>query len=613
MKRLSKIGGLICIGMLLVLYISNAPLTALSNNAAPSATCTIPDPNTDDNKQFVRSLLSSFGTNNEFELTNLTVPFITGAQLAADQAVGQAARGTPQSGFPFPIGAFGADGINVPNYVINFDSQRPFDGDIDEWVDGTKLTGHTIKSHSYRGQISNLSVAGVTNNSLVALYIQSGADQGEPFISGFFVQDVKAQQIGLTTFRQSRSALNWFFIEPLRPLLLPLVSPNNVFAPKVQDGSSRTLATTTMIGNRFPPDCHTHIIYPIITNPSLDHDSKNINFRMSLNPAGKAAVEKRKAVDPTQPQTGNHNLATATIPLAGLADPAFYDLYNRVIKDKTWYEGEEELINLVDAFWHKETEGPNQVKIMSGNAPIKLDLKSLQVWTSSLYSAVPTDAYSQLCQFAEDLPPTDTNDSPPRKTGLAGHKDPVDAGGPMIVHLMTGADLGNPPDGRAVEDTGDGFCPGSGCDSNAQDIVGMAEGIGGFNNPEPSSLACNIAFADLTNPLTPTPFGPASHHSVSQQRPDLAADSNPLGTSKNPKKSLNASYNGLLYQRFLLMAHEIGHNLGATHVSSTSIMRSEIDGSIFFRLDGCNLIQIQQEFGSTVSIDPCFKSLNLTK
>lgn len=91
--------------------------------------------------------------------------------------------------------------------------------------------------------------------------------------------------------------------------------------------------------------------------------------------------------------------------------------------------------------------------------------------------------------------------------------------------------------------------------------MGLTEGIGGV-------------FNDRSNGCESQKLTPAGHHSLSQQLPDaLSLDCQPdcLDTNKN--------YQAILLQRFLLVAHELGHNLGALHTDSnddTTVMSSPL-------------------------------------
>jgi hypothetical protein len=473
-------------------------------------------------------------------------------------------------------------------------------------------------------------------NSVVALHIGKDrninsipGDEPTAFISGFFLEDADR---GITD-------KNWTFIEPLRPLLKPLVHPNNMFAPF--DRTTGTHWSEKLLNSYIPLDCRVHIIYPItaeITIVSEDVETNeitmlsdaNIDFHTDLNPLyyrflEKLRVTKKKDQGSIEPRLTTfpagipakrpeEALSNTTIPIIAVADRSYYDLYERIVIEKTWDQSLEELVNLVDSFYRYTfaTEG------------LKLDLRLMQAWDHDLNNldgaSVHVDAYSQLCQFAQNIP---------NASGVSEHERMEGSNGTFLTHLFTGNDLGPLPGGKVIIDTGDGFCPGSGCGSNGQDIIGISEGIAGFRNFNPEARACQVPLDLLVGELdettdepydylhSPAPFFPASFHSLSQQVPDLPpkpSKIDPVLVALEPdvvteplnEEPLNRNYNALLYQRFLLMAHEIGHNLGGIHPAITfesvgvgaapaelsTIMHARLDGNIQFRLDENSKLEI---------------------
>jgi len=134
---------------------------------------------------------------------------------------------------------------------------------------------------------------------------------------------------------------------------------------------------------------------------------------------------------------------------------------------------------------------------------------------------------------------------------------------PMIVHLFTGHQLGpllrirlgkeQPVD---ISDSGCCFCRNESCDINRSSVVGMAEGIGQLWTNESDFCLTQNAKDDHNN-----------HHSISQHAPEPLDD----------EDETNENYQNLLIQRFLLVAHEIGHNLGAEHSTDPSLMFTPLD------------------------------------
>jgi hypothetical protein len=100
------------------------------------------------------------------------------------------------------------------------------------------------------------------------------------------------------------------------------------------------------------------------------------------------------------------------------------------------------------------------------------------------------------------------------------------------------------------------------------DVVGLAEGVGGIWRT--GSTGCRSSEGTLT---------PSANHSLSQHAPKFR-----LGSEANDQ------YQATLYQRFLIIAHEIGHNVSLPHSDDpNSVMRAilmnEPDGdSIEFKL-----------------------------
>lgn len=268
-----------------------------------------------------------------------------------------------------------------------------------------------------------------------------------------------------------------------------------------------------------------------------------------------------------------------TIPLVATGDSSFYDLYTDVIEEKAWWEGQEEVLNLADAFYRAEVPG------------LEFRVRGLEAWSPPLGpgSTIEVDVnpedgnpdinvYTLLCHFAQDFPPPAV--------------EHIEGSAPVVVHLFSGHDLGNLPSHEAVADVATHYCEDN-CGGFGSATVGMAEGRGGFNQgfDEPAPTGCASSFED--SPYTPDGFAvevePPGHHSLSQQAPKPNED------DPDAPVPPNENFQATLYQRFLLVAHEIGHSLGASHVDDdmdevelgegkTSMMHSHLSNNTEFWL-----------------------------
>lgn len=485
-------------------------------------------------------------------------------------------------------------------------------------------------------------------DSFVALYIQPDRDldgdgQNEPgFVSGFLVEN-------LTT------GVPWYFIEPVRPLLKPLatspvvlagidacfpatshthivykaadMSPTTALATYLHPGKPQQIERTlgqqgpqagvfsidldparrvkptiiqlrapqctapglttiqSVVANRTdPPKNLTEVkVQLFIDNvpqgpaqaipliPSGGQDP--VLFTHTFDSLGKFIIEVRTEASgmkrPIQitPMGDCPSSPFTSLPIVAVADAAFYEFYTTDIEEKAWWEGQEEVLNLVDAFYQEQFPG------------LAFKTRALEAWTpaSSVPAVVPAsgiNAYTLLCLFAQGNLPSASASTvvPPPAIPHTGEDDV-----PMITHLFSGYDLGHIPPPMAIADSGCCWCEAN-CSGIGTNIVGLAEGTGGFRNHP--SRSCITSSLDK-----PVDLIPAANHGLSRHYPILETPE-----SNDP----NANFQVTLYQRFLLVAHEIGHNLGANHKEDeTGIMHPSLQGTIRFRFNSDSLEEIE--------------------
>jgi hypothetical protein len=221
------------------------------------------------------------------------------------------------------------------------------------------------------------------------------------------------------------------------------------------------------------------------------------------------------------PEGGYATSLTLTV----VGDSAF----NSINDEKQWYQRQEEVINLVDSLFSRQLPNFPQMNMR---------VQALEVWESggpgSAFVTNPT-AVAMLCDFVtpNNFPHTDAR--PDNNTV-------------SMVHLMSGRNFA-PMEKTDFGGNASGFGGGFG----QKGIIGVAENIGG------NGRSTQFQHPVCTNPSNPGVgmiFSLAAHHSVSQHVPWISPFAAP-GDTRN--------YNALLSQRFLLFAHELGHNLNAPH------------------------------------------------
>jgi len=493
---------------------------------------------------------------------------------------------------------------------------------------------------TYRGQIQQAELG----DSTVALYFGTDASNNAQFVSGYIVESVsepdlpwyfiepaRPLMLGIAQHSYGRSPTvtevetclssteSWHVIyrakdttrdfslqlEPARDVkatISRIKAPFNVIAGdqftveatienltdgQLDDlGTDRHLVDTTVvflvdgqvIESRQSPDVTRGDPMPPIENFSHSFNSDELGpHRLTVRTDGNEMTRLIYVLESDKSSVPDEILQP--IPFVGVADAAFFELYQQM-DQKSWWDSQAEVLNLVDEFYRTQI------------ADFRLKVRALEAWTNTrgdrpgkpIEDALSSyadqseviNAYTLLCNFAQDVPAV-----VPKTTPSA----------PALVHLFSGEDLGPVPEPMTVSDTGGGFCQ-STCTQVGGNVVGLAEGLAGYKEEKSTP---NVRDRSCYDYLTePRELDPAAYHGLSQHAPhDPEALKFQTGLvyedehgDEKSRKNANSMYQGTLHQRFLLLAHEIGHNLGANHSSDpTSIMYTPLKSSIRFKLD----------------------------
>jgi len=266
--------------------------------------------------------------------------------------------------------------------------------------------------------------------------------------------------------------------------------------------------------------------------------------------------------------------------LAGVADVHFFDLYENYVDVKTWWEAQEEVLNLVSAFYTENFDA-----LFPGDSLMQIEF--LQGWSHTLREeekdgdtvitdgAIPSglfDAYDALCEYGQGRFSSGS--------GFESHQH--DLGLTTLVNFFSGGDLGRiprgPTDTVVLADVGS-ICDAT-CSRVGSSIIGLAEGLLGLAGSRSGS--CSRTDYPITDPPSEPPsmleiYNQSSHHLLSQHRPKLNF------SRRHPHKNFQVT----LFQRFLLMTHEVGHALGANHSEDITSMMfpSSHNATRFFLAD----------------------------
>jgi len=401
--------------------------------------------------------------------------------------------------------------------------------------------------------------------------IQSGHVVGNPESSRFTLYRSGSVVSGFVITDVNDHGAPWYFIEPVLPLLR-LQAEFDLSADSDLESCVAGFA-----------ESDTHVVY----------NARNTDFSIVLEhaQADLPSPLPNEVTSLLQPRS-------SVVDIVGVGDTAFYGLFDGA-SGKTWWQAQEEVLTVVVDFYK--------------SIGIEFNLLALEAWTSDGPGAailggadldhdgdldpgdglVDVNAFNLLCDFAEGIVldmnldsgfsnAEVTEDSAARHPPI-NHKSPRDRNDAFVVHLFSGYDLGPVPFAKATKISDSGCClceGGPECGTQESAIVGLAQKAGGIwgNISNLCTLGSNSS-AEIVREKT--------HHSLSQYVPE--------STSK--VETPNQNNQGLLFQRALLLAHEVGHSLGARHSDDqTTIMSPQLEN-----IPKVNLLQL--ELGSFGVVD----------
>jgi len=437
------------------------------------------------------------------------------------------------------------------------------------------LVGAT-PSFGVSGQIEDVEDSHVVLTPIIASELDGDMRITEEGLAGFIVIDRSDEE----TIENNPPQPNWYIYEPIRPLLKSIVAtrPSNCSEEDIDIVFPATIArkleepNSFLVGDEFG---HT-IVY----------EARNTEFTIDMDPFELKAPE---AIATSPNTTANPYLVTpdsinflSNFFQNPCADPCEVDLVfvadhkYATLKGSTVFHDMRAIINMLNF------KGGNFYSSFKANIVFK-----------KLENFVFTDQVKDFTVLGEPITgipsPGLTFDSTPNAYQLLcdfidsefGDQNPAN---PTVFHLMTGFDLADIPfeeaDKSTIDDSGDPFCD-MGCGMNDASIIGLAQGIGGFDNLSINKKPCSIRpFNKIVSFENPGPF------SLSQHSPKVNVE----GKTSN--------YDATLFQRFVLVAHEIGHNLGAFHLDEgqgvKSVMSKEIDNQLNYFLSTDSVLQIDK-------------------
>lgn len=438
---------------------------------------------------------------------------------------------------------------------------------------------------------------GTVSNELRAFKGTSDVSPDLDPLSAIYVTDKFIS--GFLHTNTDNPAAPWFFIEPLRPLLIQN-SPDDAEA----------------INACFPASQKTHILYdtratsftidlgPIVLDKSklfplvieaqgietdeIQESSQHQHGHRELTIDGNSADSN---INTTMEQTTGalESIFTLREPASPLvvavADKRFTDTYTE-IEEKEWFEAQEEVLHLVVEFYREQVGITLQVMKQEGwveGGPGETGgVDNETIFRYANGNEKDFHAFDLMCHFAQGRVQTashtilNNRDFVPFRV-LPDHDhnqtDFVETVSnnlpkPTLVHLFTGKNLGpvqiSAREATQVSDSGCCFCEDSCGGDGRNRIVGLAEGVGGI-----WSFSNDSCF----NPDGDTGNTQQAHHSITQQVPKP----NSTNDNEDSNPDTNENYQATLFQKFLLVVHEFGHNLAARHSDDpTSIMTTPL-------------------------------------
>ncbi len=379
---------------------------------------------------------------------------------------------------------------------------------------------------------------------------------------------------------------DWVFIEPLQFLLQSQVQNETLLRSFDPNAMCTAQEYMSLINDSllFPPGTQFHIVYNTkdtdfsiqleqtsrsVSTETESHSTRDLHFQTDVS----ETLETFNQTQETQ--------SVSRLSVLPFGDAAFRFRY---LNTKTsWLDAQLEVLTLVRAFYQKADLELNILKPREFDDSNPVPVEKLIEQPNPILAALPDqngdgindlNAFTLLCHFAQGIPNEPAN-------------SPVldDVSGPFVTHLFTGQDLGPiyfDETSPSFADSGCCFCDNN-CGMEGPNIIGLAEGVAGLWRTE--STSCRSPFGDLN---------PAANRSLSQHTPTANND------------GFNKNYQATLYQRFLIVTHEIGHTLSLQHSEdATSVMHSSLinepqGNTIEFKVDQTELNGI-----SNTQLDAC--------